>query len=95
MDVETAYRQLIAASDESKVMEPLTWSADGRAIDAVDPRDQNVWRYPIEGGQPTRLTNFTSGLIRAIAWSPDEQRLAISHGNDRADVVLFADSGKP
>ena len=74
---------------------PLTWSVDGRSIDAVDPRDQNVWRYPIEGGEPTRLTNFTSGLIRAIAWSPDGQRLAISHGNDRADVVVFADVGKP
>jgi Tol biopolymer transport system component/tRNA A-37 threonylcarbamoyl transferase component Bud32 len=83
------------AAQRSTTNGPLTWSADGRAIDAVDPRDQNVWRYPVEGGQPTRLTNFTSGVIRAIAWSPDGQRLAISHGNDRADVVLFTDSGKP
>jgi serine/threonine protein kinase/Tol biopolymer transport system component len=74
---------------------PLTWSPDGRSIDAVDPRDQNVWRYPTEGGEPTRLTTFTSGLIPAIAWSPDGHRLAISHGNDRADVVLVTDTVKP
>ena len=74
---------------------PLSWSPDGRTIDAVDPRDQNVWRYPIGGGHPTRLTHFRSGSLRAFAWSRDGHRLALSHGSDRADVVLITNSGTP
>ena len=71
---------------------PLTWSADGRAIDAVDPRDQNVWRYPLDGGKPSRVTQFNGGSIRAFAWSWDGQRFALSHGSDRADVVLITEA---
>jgi Tol biopolymer transport system component len=74
---------------------PLTWAPDGRAIDASDPHDGNVWRYPIDGTTPRRLTNFTGGRIRALAWSPDGQRLAVSRGIDRADVVLLTNIQKP
>jgi Tol biopolymer transport system component len=88
-DARPPYQSLDILRTGSNV--PLTWSVDGRAIDAVDPRDQNVWRYPLDGGKPSRITQFTGGSIRAFAWSWDGQRFAVSHGSDRADVVLITE----
>ena len=73
---------------------PLTWSVDERALDGVDPRDQNVWRYPLDGSKPSRITQLNGGSVRAFAWSWDGQRFAVSHGSDRADVVLITEVGK-
>jgi Tol biopolymer transport system component len=69
---------------------PLTWTPDGLAVTAVNPRDHhNVWSFPADGGTPRRLTAFTDGLTHRIAWSRDGKRLALSRGHDRYDVILF------
>jgi TolB protein len=74
---------------------PLAWSPDGLAIHVVNPSDQfNLWSYPVDGGTPTRLTNFATPRIRFFAWSPDGKSLALSHGQDRMDVMVFADQSR-
>ena len=74
---------------QGSVLVPLAWSPDGRAIDMLRPPG-NIWRYPIDGRPGFRLTDFSGpGITRSFAWSPDGQRLLVSRGENKADVVLF------
>ena len=69
------------------------WTADGRGL--IMRSDQggvsNLWRVPIESGNPQQLTNFTSDLIYEFAVSPDGKRLAMARGTTTLDVILIKD----
>jgi len=69
----------------------LEWTRDGKAILLADARDGigNIWRLPVEGGEPKQLTNFKSDLIMSFAWSPDGHELVCSRGSYTSDVVLM------
>lgn len=69
----------------------LQWTADGRGIYFIGLTDgvSNIWRQPIDGGQPEQVTNFTTGRIFNFAFSPDGSQLALSRGTINSDVVLI------
>ena len=69
---------------------PKRWSPDGKAIYFAKTEQGvgNIWKQTIDGGKPVRITNFTSGLIRALAVSANE-RLAFNHYVPVSDAVLI------
>jgi serine/threonine protein kinase/WD40 repeat protein len=71
---------------------PVHWSPDGRALTYVDARDgvPNVWSQPLEGGNPKRITDFTSEQIYTFDWSSDG-KIALWRGTPTRNVVLITD----
>ncbi len=51
----------------------------------------NIWRRPLDGGEPKQVTSFTSDRITAFAVSRDGKRLALARGTTTSDVVLIKD----
>ena len=72
----------------------LEWTPDGKAIDFIQLRDgvSNIWRQPIDGAPPVRITFFETGRIANFAYSPDYKHLALSRGNFGSDVFLIKNS---
>jgi Tol biopolymer transport system component len=73
----------------------LRWSPVGDAIDYIDSRNgvANIWRQPLDGGQPRQISDFTSGLIFNFAWSTDGKGLAVARGSTTSDVVRIRHFG--
>ncbi|MGE5358370.1 MAG: protein kinase domain-containing protein [Bacteroidales bacterium] len=78
---------------------PLTgysfaWTPDGRAITNIASgadRVPNIWRQPLDGSAPSRLTNYaTHDLIVAHDWSHDG-KLALVRGDFVRQVVMLKD----
>jgi Tol biopolymer transport system component len=69
------------------------WSADGAALLYVKTTGgvSNVWRRPLDGGEPTLVTSFTTERITSFAVSRDGKRLALARGTTSSDVVLMRD----
>ncbi len=67
------------------------FAPDGTAIDYVITRDavSNLWRQPLAGGTPKRITEFKSGRIFSFAWSRDGQQLLAARGDISSDVILI------
>ncbi|HXX45939.1 MAG TPA: protein kinase [Candidatus Acidoferrales bacterium] len=60
------------------------------AISDVRTGVPNLWAIPFTGeGAERQLTRFTSGVIFRLAYSPDGKLLAVSHGTEDRDAVLF------
>ena len=75
----------------------VAWAPDARAITYVRRADgvANLWRQPLDGGQPTQLTNFPagSGNIPCHAWSRDGKWLALVRAVPQRQLVLLRDAG--
>jgi Tol biopolymer transport system component/DNA-binding winged helix-turn-helix (wHTH) protein len=71
----------------------LQWTADGHALIYIDNRSgvSNIWRQPVDGGQPKQLSNFRDSQMFSFAWSNVGKLLACSRGVDTSDVVLLSD----
>jgi Tol biopolymer transport system component len=54
----------------------------------ADPSD--IWKVPIDGGEPKKLTSFTEGQILTFACSPDGKELSVTRGSATSDVVLIS-----
>jgi Tol biopolymer transport system component len=69
----------------------LRWHPTGSALTYLDRQDgnTNVWRYPLEGGKPEKVTDFQSERIFSYAWSRDGRYLVCARGTSNQDVVLF------
>jgi Tol biopolymer transport system component/DNA-binding winged helix-turn-helix (wHTH) protein len=70
----------------------IVWSGDEGSLiyyrnDAADVG--NLWRQPLVGGEPQKLTNFTSANIFDFSFSPDGSRLAIARGSWNHDAALL------
>ena len=68
------------------------WMPGNGAMAITDIRTgvSNLWSIPFVGGsQEKQLTNFTSGVIFRVAYSPDGKLLAVAHGSEDSDAVLF------
>lgn len=74
---------------------PMRWTSDGQSlIYCVTRKDiSNIWSQPLDGGQPTRLTDFKSEAIEGFDWSRDD-RLLLSRGFTAREIVLIQDIGK-
>ncbi len=67
------------------------WTADGKNLVYIKRagRQENLFVQPLAGGPPTPLTNFTDGSIAGYEWSPDSQRIVMTHYLQMRDVVLL------
>lgn len=70
----------------------VQWSSDGQAVYFISLRDRtsNIFRQPLDGKEPTQITDFKDGLIFNFAFSPDGSKLLISRGSFSRDVILLA-----
>jgi serine/threonine protein kinase/Tol biopolymer transport system component len=68
------------------------WTPDGKGIAYIkrDGRQENVVIQPLAGGASTPLTNFNEGSISGYQWSPDGQRIVLTHYLQMCDVVLLS-----
>ncbi|MGH9424476.1 MAG: TolB family protein, partial [Thermoanaerobaculia bacterium] len=66
------------------------WTPDGKGVVCIKRtgRQENLLIQPLAGGVPTMLTNFTDGSIAGYEWSPDAQRIVLTHYLQTRDVVL-------
>jgi len=69
----------------------VRWHPNGRALCYLDPKDNssNVWLFPLDGGNPEKLTDFRGERIFEYAWSRDGRSLACARGTENRDVVLI------
>lgn len=74
----------------------LQWTPDGKAINYADFHENasNIWRQPLDGGLPIRVTNFNDQQIFNFSYSPEGEQLALSRGTYARDVVLLKFAGK-
>jgi eukaryotic-like serine/threonine-protein kinase len=69
----------------------IDWMADGSAVVInTAPSDRaNLWRIPIDGSPPARITNFDEHLIMAYARLPNGKGWIVSRGDLSRDAVLI------
>ncbi len=74
----------------------ISWAPDGRAVEysQVGGRTENIWRIPLSGGEPRRVTDFKANLIAGYAWSPRGDKLALARGTRTRDIVVIRAAGK-
>jgi len=72
------------------------WSVDGRAIEYSVLRGgaANLWRQPVPSGEIKPVTNFTTGVLRSAAWSPDGKILFTVRGSRSSDIILLKNEKK-
>jgi eukaryotic-like serine/threonine-protein kinase len=72
------------------------WSVDGRAIEYSVLRGgaANLWRQPVPSGEIKTVTNFTTGVLRSAAWSPDGKILFTVRGSRSSDIILLKNEKK-
>lgn len=49
----------------------------------------NIWKQPINGGNPQQITNYQDDLIYRFGWSVDGKQLAIERGMTVNDIILI------
>lgn len=67
------------------------WTPDGQALDYIVTSGgvSNLWRQPLSGGQPRKVTDFKEGQIDAFAWSPaSRNQLACVRTSTMTDLFL-------
>ncbi len=79
---------------EYNLVNQYIWSPDSRSLTISTSRGgaQNLWRQPLNAGEPTQITDFKSGKILNFAWARDGRELLISRGNTNNDLLLIRDS---
>lgn len=75
---------------------PHEWTADSKALLAIVTENgvSNLWRYPVDGSKPVKITNFSKDTIFNFDLSPDGKRLILSRGSINSDVVLLSNSAE-
>jgi Tol biopolymer transport system component/DNA-binding winged helix-turn-helix (wHTH) protein len=66
----------------------VKWTADGKALTYRDWL-KGIWRQPIEGGPPQKLSGLPDEKIFANGWSRDGKFFAFVRGLVSRDVVLI------
>lgn len=71
----------------------FAWSPDSRSLTYLSNDGiPNLWKLPLDGNSPQRITNFKSNRIFNFAWSVDGKRLLISRGIVNTSLVLIKDT---
>jgi eukaryotic-like serine/threonine-protein kinase len=70
----------------------VRWTPDSRALTYLITSGgvSNIWRQPLDGGQPALVTDFKAETIFRYDWSRDGKQLALARGTVTSDVVLIA-----
>ena len=76
---------------EREGLKDVRWAPHGNAVTyTFDENDAcNVYRWPLDGGEPEQLTNFERDHIREFQWSADGKHLVVSRGDTVQDIVLL------
>ena len=74
----------------------IHWAPDSSAFTYLDQVNgtQNIWRQPLNGSPPVRLTDFDEDKIWAYDWTADGRKLIVSRGGRRRDVVMIKHLGE-
>ena len=72
------------------------WTPDGKSVAYIvtEKGISNIWSHPIAGGEPSRLTNFTTASIYNFAYSPDGTRIYLARGQQIRDAVLIREQAQ-
>jgi Tol biopolymer transport system component/DNA-binding winged helix-turn-helix (wHTH) protein len=70
----------------------LLWSRDSKSLQYSFSQNgaYNILEQPLTGGEPRRLTKFSSGIIFDFHWSLDGQRLLMARGEASSDAALLS-----
>jgi serine/threonine protein kinase/Tol biopolymer transport system component len=71
----------------------LQWTPDGRAVlyNQMNDNVSNIWKQSIEGGAPTKVTDFKDSLINDFAFSRDGRQLICTRGTVIREAVMITD----
>ena len=72
-------------------MSMIRWTPDGRALLLTTmPTDRrNLWRFPLDGGEPRALTNFSDQTLFRFDLTPDGKAVIASRGELTRDVMMI------
>ncbi len=67
------------------------WTPDGQSLVYLVQQNNvcNLWKQPINGGQPTPLTDFTSGKCYALTYSSDGRKIYLARGYELRDAIMI------
>ncbi len=71
----------------------ITWTPDSRAIVAIrkDGPGENVYRIPVDGGEPRRLTDFSADWrLAGCALDAAGRRLLVVRRRNNSDIVTIS-----
>jgi Tol biopolymer transport system component len=70
----------------------LRWSPDGKALQYVLTSNDasNIWEQSFRALKPKQLTHFNSGEIFDFSWTADHERLLMTRGQSKRDVILLS-----
>lgn len=70
----------------------LRWSPDGKALHYVLTSNgaSNIWEQPLSALKPKQLTHFNSGEIFDFSWTADYEKLLMTRGQSKRDVILLS-----
>ncbi|MBV9215668.1 MAG: protein kinase [Acidobacteria bacterium] len=69
----------------------VAWTADSRSLTYTETTDfvDNFMSQPIGGGEPKKLSSFTSDRLFGLDYSHDGKQLAFPRGTVSSDVLLY------
>jgi len=69
----------------------LRWAEDGEAliINTMPSDRANIWRLPLDGSPPLRITDFTDQRAYWFDYAPDGETLIVTRGVLTRDAVLL------
>lgn len=69
----------------------VTWSGDGKSLEYIVRHgdESNIWRQPLDGGQPFPVTHFRSDALFFLSPSLDGKRLVLGRGKEISEIVLI------
>ena len=69
----------------------IRWTRDNKSVAYISTESgvSNIWSQPLTGGEPSRLTDFSTDRIFSFDWSPDGTQAVYARGSIRNDIVLF------
>jgi Tol biopolymer transport system component/DNA-binding winged helix-turn-helix (wHTH) protein len=70
----------------------LLWSPDSKSLQYSFSQNgaYNILEQSLTGGEPRRLTKFSSGIIFDFHWSLDGQRLLMARGEASSDAAMLS-----
>jgi serine/threonine protein kinase/dipeptidyl aminopeptidase/acylaminoacyl peptidase len=77
----------------STTRDMLHWTPDGRALlyNQMNDNVSNIWKQPVDGGSPTKVTDFRDSLINDFAYSRDGRQLICTRGTVIREAVMITD----
>lgn len=81
---------------DPRVSGDVVFTPDGKALayPITENGVSNIWIQTLDGSPGRQITNFKSGMIQGLGWSPDGKTLGIARANTQSDIVLLRESAQ-